>query len=107
MATVTKLADKLFALPTPVLWEVARKKDGFPAPLTRTVNQGAWRGPIDWKGSTYVSFMSMNALNTEDEQGQLTWKPPVFIEKPICFDLGEVPPSRVLAYLGYIFKAPK
>jgi hypothetical protein len=102
---VAGLVEKLTPLCDALYLEPPVPKDHGPMPFpTRSVKEGAWESATDWKGDKFVSFISFNPLNTEDEQGELAWRPYLPTIKPFCWDLSEVPANRFRAYLSYFFK---
>jgi hypothetical protein len=72
----------------------------------RVVKTGPWESPPDWSGSSFITFISFGPQNTEDEQGELVWRPFVSATKPFCFDLRDVPKDRFSSYLRYLLKSP-
>jgi len=73
----------------------------------RVVKSGPWEAIPDWNGDSFVIFISMSPQNTENEQGELLWKPFISVRKPFCFDLRDVPTDRFNAYLHYLFNPSK
>jgi len=80
----------------------------IPGPMKGTLHPTApfaADGKPDWKNAA-ATFQILSPLNVEDDQGHidyhLVFAP--FKGKPFCYDLTDISPDRVHAYLSFLFK---